>query len=68
MANKMHKYKLGQRVQYSAGGARSQFSSSGRYTITRLLPRVGNNLSYRIKGDDEGHERVAEEAALEPLF
>jgi hypothetical protein len=68
MADKVHKYKLGQRVQFSAPESRGQFRSSARYTVTRLLPRVGNNVSYRIKSDTEAHERVADEAELEASF
>ena len=64
---KLHRYKVGQRVNYAAGPSRNQFTSA-RYTVTRVLPRVGNTLSYRIKGDDEAYERVVEEATLEAAF
>ena len=63
----MHKYRIGQRVRYSPNLARFE-QISPRYTVVRLMPRVGNDFSYRIKGDDEAHERVVEEAQLQPLF
>jgi hypothetical protein len=65
-SGKMHKYQLGQRVRYTAN-VRGQLGAT-RFTITRLLPRVGNNLSYRVKALDEPHERTVEEESLEPLF
>jgi len=63
----MHKYRVGQRVRYAPGLTRFE-QVSPRYTVIKLMPRVGNNLSYRIKGDDEAHERVVDEGQLQPVF
>ena len=37
------------------------------YHITGTLPPRGNSLQYRIRNDDERHERVATQDSLEPI-
>ena len=37
------------------------------YRITAMLPARDNSLQYRIRNDDERHERVATEDNLEPV-
>lgn len=37
------------------------------YRITGTLPAQDNSLQYRIRNDDERHERVAAEDNLEPV-
>ncbi len=40
----------------------------GRFTIVRHMPPDRQGPIYRIKGDSETHERVAQEAHLETIF
>lgn len=37
------------------------------YRITRTLPPRGDSPQYRIRNDDERHERVATQDSLEPI-
>jgi hypothetical protein len=53
-----HKFQVGQLVRYTSYGA------SGVYKITQLLPPVGDEPQYRIKSEDEPHERVVKESVL----
>lgn len=41
--------------------------SAGIYRITGTLPPLGNSPQYRIRNDDERHERVTTQDNLEPL-
>ena len=56
-----HKYPVGAHVIHKVG-ARSQ---SMRFRVTRHLPDGGDGLQYRIKGDDDGQERVVTESSIE---
>lgn len=58
-----HKFKIGQRVNYTSGPFGS--AKSGTYTITQLLPPEGDEFQYRIKSAAEPHERVAKENQLD---
>ncbi len=61
-----HKFKAGQRVRLLRGDQNMPYTA--RFTIVSCLPGDGRGLAYRIKGDGEGHERVAVEADLESMF
>jgi hypothetical protein len=54
-----HKFKIGQLVNYLIRGG-----SLGVYQITQLLPPEGEAFQYRIKNDNEPHERVVKEYEL----
>jgi hypothetical protein len=56
-----HKFALGAHVLYQAGVA----SKKEPYRVTRLLPDSGAGFQYRIKGGQEGFERVVTESSLE---
>ncbi len=58
-----HKFKIGQKVNYTSGPFGAAKSSS-TYTITQLLPAEGDEFQYRIKSAAEPHERVAKESQL----
>ena len=58
-----HKYSVGQRVSFLPGGG-SQSRLSGNFTIVRLLPSETRDLQYRVKCDQETHERVVLESQL----
>jgi hypothetical protein len=62
-----HKFSIGQRVQLSRGASKNQ-PYAERFTITRQMPIGQQGPMYRIKGDGETHERVAQESHLESVF
>lgn len=58
-----HLFALGQAVRL-----RGSFPKSDEtYRITATLPPRGNSLQYRIRNDDERHERVTTQDNLEPI-
>jgi hypothetical protein len=57
-----HKFKLGDQVEL-IGGMRLS-APREPFEIVRLLPGVGDDPEYRIKGPNEQHERVAKESEL----
>ncbi len=59
----LHKYKIGQTVEFIA--SRSRVSTGGRrYEILRLLPVEAGEVLYRVKCKDEPFERIAKESEL----
>ena len=59
----MHKFKVGEAVSFVSGLLRA--GDGGSYTVTRLLPPVGEEFQYRIKSDRERFERIAQEYELD---
>lgn len=59
----MHKFKVGETVSFVSGLLRA--GDGGSYTVTRLLPPIGEEFQYRIKSDRERFERVAPETQLD---
>ncbi len=59
----MHRYRVGDRVEYVRGSFDSNVRS-GVYTITRLLPADGSDPQYRVKNADDVHERTMRESQL----
>lgn len=62
-----HRFVIGQAVRM-----RSRFglslSTAEDYRVTAILPaREDNSLQYRIRNDDERHERVTTEDSLEEI-
>ncbi len=55
-----HKFPIGARVAHSSGLP----SKIGIFEVTRHLPDSGQGLQYRIRGEEDGRERVAAESAL----
>lgn len=61
-----HRYAVGQTVRLT----RSFLLAASRaevYTITAILPERDSSPQYRIRSDDERHERVTTEDALAPI-
>jgi hypothetical protein len=56
----LHKYKVGQSVQYVARG----IGSNRTFKVMKLLPAEGDECQYRIKSAGETHERVAKQRDL----
>jgi hypothetical protein len=62
MTDPAHKFKIGQTVDLIPSMGRS--AASGHYQIVSLRPADGGNPQYRIKGENENHERVVSESDL----
>ncbi|MBY5608122.1 hypothetical protein HFO32_18140 [Rhizobium leguminosarum] len=60
-----HIFKVGQTVRVKDGFLVVPSKLPETYRITATLPLRGNVLQYRIRSDDERHERVATEDSLE---
>ena len=60
-----HRFAVGQTVRFTKSLGMSS-SAAEVYQVTRTLPPKDNSLQYRIRNDDERHERVATEDSLEP--
>ena len=61
-----HLFAVGQSVKLKGGFARPALAAD-IYRITGTLPPRGDSLQYRIRNDDERHERVTTEDSLEPV-
>jgi hypothetical protein len=57
-----HKFRTGQRVQFSPAISRNAFG--GVYVVTKQLPESAGEYEYRIKSISEPHERVVRESEL----
>ncbi|MBB4218668.1 hypothetical protein CO653_22470 [Rhizobium anhuiense] len=62
-----HIFKVGQTVRLKDGFLIVPSKLPDTYRITATLPPRGNLLQYRIRSDDERHERVTTEDSLEPV-
>jgi hypothetical protein len=60
-----HLFAIGQSVRLKAFG--KPFSPADTYRITGMLPPRENSPQYRIRNDDERHERVITQDSLEPF-
>jgi hypothetical protein len=61
-----HLFAVGQAVRLK-GGFGSPTVPPGIYHVTATLPPRGDSLQYRIRNDDERHERVTTQDSLEPV-
>lgn len=61
-----HLFAVGQSVKLKGGFPRPGLAAD-IYRITGTLPPRGDSLQYRIRNDDERHERVTTEDSLEPV-
>jgi hypothetical protein len=62
-----HLFAVGQLVRLKAGFMTSATNSADIYRITARLPPKGNSPQYRIRNDDERHERMTTQDNLEPV-
>ncbi|MBY4607760.1 hypothetical protein K6M90_08845 [Rhizobium sp. 9T] len=62
-----HIFKVGQTVRLKDGFLVVSSKLPDVYRITATLPLRGNVPQYRIRSDDERHERVAMQDSLEPV-
>ena len=61
---RMHKFSIGQLVQFNPDRGERMTAPSGPYEVTRQLPHNGQEYEYRIKSAREEHERTARESQL----
>ena len=61
--NATHKFAVGVHVLYRVGVQ----SRQEPFRVTRLLPDGGAGFQYRIKGEQDGFERVVTESSLEAI-
>ena len=69
-----HRFKVGDLVRVLAGASASQGEAfldalghnrpTGIFEVTACLPETGGEAQYRIKGGDDGSERVVRESQL----
>ncbi len=64
-AGKTHLFEVGQAVRLTGGYWMSVAETAGIYHITATLPPRGNSPQYRIRNEDERHERVTTQDSLE---
>lgn len=62
----IHIFAVGQSVRLK-GGFRQPAQLPGVFRVTALLPATGDMPQYRIRNDDERHERVTTQDNLEPI-
>jgi hypothetical protein len=60
----MHKFHVGQLVQFNPDRNERFSAPGGAYEITKRLPYNGQEYEYRIKSAREEHERTARESQL----
>jgi hypothetical protein len=60
----MHKFHVGQSVQFNPNRSERFTAPSGAYEVTKKLPHNGQEYAYRIKSAREEHERIATESQL----
>lgn len=61
-----HLFTIGQAVRLKGGFVRPALHTD-IFHITRTLPARGDSLQYRIRNDEERHERVTTQDNLEPV-
>ena len=62
-----HRFAIGQSVHLRRRFGLSPHTAEN-YRITGLLPAMDNSPQYRIRSDDERHDRVVTEDSLEELL
>ena len=62
-----HVFEVGQAVRLKRGFGKLTSDSSDVYRITGTLPPRENSPQYRIRNQDERHERVTTQDNLEPI-
>ena len=62
-----HLFEVGQAVRLKSGFMISTAKAANTYRVTATLPPRGDLPQYRIRNDDELHERVVTQDNLEPV-
>lgn len=61
-----HLFEVGQSVRL-AGGLGALSNSDDIYCVTATLPPLGDSPQYRIRNDEERHERVVTQDGIKPV-
>jgi len=61
----LHAFAIGQKVEFVAGRFDAHVPR-GLYTVVRQLPGPAEGREYRVKHQQDGHERVVPERQLRP--
>jgi hypothetical protein len=59
----LHRFSVAQKVSFQPGAADLR-QLRGSYTVVRALPSETRDQQYRVKSDQDGHERVVLESQL----
>lgn len=59
----LHKYQIGQKVRYHGGFAQRHLIG-GSYEVVAQMPERDGDNQYKIKRNDDPHQRVVNEAEL----
>jgi len=62
---RMHKFSVGQIVQFHPDRDERTTAPHGAYEVTKQLPHNGREYEYRIKSAHEEHQRTAREKSVE---
>ncbi len=62
-----HRFAVGDQVRIK-GGFGAQPSDADMFRVTATMPPAGLSLQYRIRNEEERHERVAKEENLEAVI
>jgi hypothetical protein len=62
-----HRYDIGQAVRLDMKFGSAQITPQGIFRVTGNLPALDNSPQYRLRCDDERHDRVATEDNLHPI-
>jgi hypothetical protein len=62
MSDMIHRFKVGQIVEIQPSKLR--YAVGGRYAITQLLPCDSSDPRYRLKSENEKHDRIVSELDL----
>lgn len=62
-SNPVHKFKIGQILMFSPSIFEPAIRK-GHYKVVSLLPADGGDNQYRLKSEQDGHERVVREGQL----
>ena len=60
-----HRFAIGQKVRMKGGSGYTSVNAGDVYQITAKLPPSDGSPQYRIRNDDERHERVCTQDLLE---
>lgn len=60
-----HRFAIGQKVRMKGGSAYTNANSGDVFQITAKLPPAGGSPQYRIRNEEERHERVCTQDMLE---
>ena len=62
-----HLYSVGQAVRLTSRLLVRPAKTAGIYHVTATLPPKGETPQYRVRNDEEPHERVVTQDSLEPI-